>query len=71
MSVFGLRQIMVNGSAYIVDLYNWTDLGDTKHFPLQGCVGSYRRKQGGVPSRASTATRLVFEIDNVFPLIPF
>lgn len=56
---------------YCLDLYNWTDLGDTKHFPLQGCVGSYRRKQGGVPSRASTATRLVFEIDNVFPLIPF
>ena len=56
---------------YCLDLYNWTDLGDTKHFPPRGCVGSYRCVQGGVPSRASTATRLVFEVDNAFPLIPF
>lgn len=56
---------------YCLDLYNWSDLGDTKYFPPRGCVGSYRREQGGIPSRAATATRLVFAIDNPLPLVPF
>jgi hypothetical protein len=56
---------------YCLDLYNWSNLGDPAHFPRRGCVGSYRREQGGVPSRACTATRLKFEIDNVMSLIPF
>lgn len=56
---------------FCLDLYNWTDLGDTRHFAPRGCVGCYRREHGGVPSHASTATQLVFEISNNSPLDPF
>jgi len=55
---------------YGFDLYNWSDLGDRSQ-PSRGCVGSYRRPSGGVPSNASTGTRLVFNIDNASPLHPF
>ena len=56
---------------YCLDLYNWTDLGDTRHFAPRGCVGFYRWEYGGVPPQASTTTRLVFEVSNTSPLDPW
>ncbi len=56
---------------YALNLYNWIDLGNKKHFKARGCVGCYRRPQGGTPKDASTATRLSFSISNQEPLNPF
>lgn len=55
---------------YGLDLYNWSDLG-ARNQPPRGCVGCYRRPSGGVPSRASTATRLILNVDMTSPLDPF
>ncbi len=56
---------------YALDLYNWINLGDTKHFEARGCVGSYFRSQGGTPKDATITTRLIFQVDNKEPLDPF
>ena len=56
---------------YCLDLYNWTKLGDTRHFPARGCVGYYRRDHQGVPRGAATATKLIFDIENALRLVPF
>ncbi len=56
---------------YALDLYNWINLGDTTHFEARGCVGSYRRSQGGTPKDAPTSTRLSFPVDNKQRYNPF
>lgn len=55
---------------YGLDLYGWMDLGD-RNQPARGCVGCYLRPPGGVPSNASTATRLVFNVDRTSSFDPF
>jgi hypothetical protein len=56
---------------YCLNIYDWIDLGDGQHFEQRGCVGSYLRDGGGVPKGATTATRLIFEVENTEPLNPF
>jgi hypothetical protein len=56
---------------YCLDLYGWIDLGDRVNFEQRGCVGSYRRPNGGVPPGATEATRLIFKVVNKNPLNPF
>jgi hypothetical protein len=56
---------------YALDLYGWIKLGDPVHFEARGCVGTYRRVQGGTPRRATTGTRLVFSVENREGLDPF
>lgn len=56
---------------YALDLYNWINLGDTKHFEARGCVGSYSRSQGGTPKDAITTTKLLFPVDNKQRYNPF
>lgn len=55
---------------YGLDLYNWIDLGD-KNFEPRGCVGTYIRPSGGVPSGASRSTRLEFPVATGGRLDPF
>src|SRR5262249_41088374 len=42
---------------YGLDVYGWIHLGDGRSFEPRGCVGSYRRPEGGVPPGATSATR--------------
>jgi hypothetical protein len=56
---------------YGIKIYEWTRLGDTVAFGPRGCVGSYRRPEGGTPPRAATGTGLDFKIENAETLDPF
>jgi len=56
---------------YGLDLYDWMNLGDTRHFEARGCVGAYRRPAGGTPRGATCATHLVFTVENAQRLNPF
>lgn len=56
---------------YGLDLYGWISLGDTATFEARGCVGAYRRPEGGTPASATCATRLEFPISNYDRLNPF
>ena len=56
---------------YGLDLYQWINLGDASNFEPRGCVGSYIRSQGGVPSEAARTTQLEFPVANSVRLDPF
>lgn len=56
---------------YGLDLYDWIELGDINNFTPRGCVGCYQRPTAGVPARASTATRLIFDWKSASPYDPF
>jgi hypothetical protein len=56
---------------YGIKIYDWTRLGDTAAFGSRGCVGSYRRPEGGPLPRAATGTDLDFRIENAETLDPF
>lgn len=56
---------------YALDIYDWKNLGDVTHFEARGCVGCYRRVEGGTPKSATCSTRLEFSIDNLERLDPF
>jgi len=56
---------------YALDIYDWKSLGDITHFTPRGCVGCYRRVEGGTPTSATSSTQLQFPIDNTEKLDPF
>lgn len=42
---------------YALDIYGWTELGDTGRHGVRGCVGSYMRPDGAMPEGATLAVR--------------
>jgi hypothetical protein len=56
---------------FALNLYEWKDLGDPKHFPPRGCVGCYLLPSGKPPAEATLATRLRVAIPNFDRLDPF
>jgi hypothetical protein len=53
-----------------LDLYRWAGLGDWRFGP-RGCTGAYRLDHGGLPERATRATRLEAPIPNRDPFDAF
>ena len=41
------------GCIFSLDLYNWSNLGDSKYFQQKECVGLFRRPDGGAPTNAA------------------
>lgn len=55
---------------FALNLYDWIQLGDIRHFPARGCVGFYVSPTG-CPSQATTGTGIEIHYDNVDFLDPF
>jgi hypothetical protein len=56
---------------FALNIYDWKDLGDSKHFPARGCVGSYVLPSGKPPLSATLVTKLQISISNFDVLDPF
>ena len=56
---------------FALDIYDWKDLGRTRHFPARGCAGFYVRPSNDVPTNSTRAIKSKISIPNFDPLDPF
>lgn len=56
---------------FALNLYDWKDLGDSRHFSSRGCIGFYVLPSGKSPVNATLVTKLQITIPNFDVLDPF
>jgi hypothetical protein len=57
--------------AFGVDLYDWADLGEQRHFAKRGCAGFYVLPSRNAPPTSARATGRVTDFANASALDPF
>lgn len=56
---------------FAIDLYDWKDLGHSRHGPARGCCGYYFPSNGQLPQGATIETPILVPFSNVDKLDPF